>query len=82
MDTREPGGYTKNRETLEETTRARTRVGSLMVKSASLGADIEDGINAFAKRHRGSSTSRFNTALRAFTILDIISRHEGALWHT
>jgi hypothetical protein len=51
-----------------------------MVKSASPGAGIEDEINAFANRHRGSS--KFNTARRAFTILDLISRHEGALWHT
>jgi len=53
-----------------------------MVKPASPGAGIEDGIKAFANRHRGSSASRINTARRAFTILDIISRHEGALWHT
>ena len=51
-----------------------------MVKLASPGAGIEDGINTFANRHRG--TSGFNTARRAFTILDFISRHEGALWHT
>ena len=60
--------------------RARTRAGSLMVKSASPGAGIEGGINTFANRHRGSS--RFNTAHRAFTTIDeLISRHEGALWH-
>jgi hypothetical protein len=51
-----------------------------MVKSAFPGAGIEDGINAFANWHRGSS--RFNTARRAITILDLISCHEGALWHT
>jgi hypothetical protein len=60
--------------------RARTRAGSLMVKVASPGAGIEDGINTFANRHRGSS--RFSPTRRAFAILELISRHEGALWHT
>ena len=71
-------GDTKNRETLEE--KMRTRAGSLMVTLSSPGAGIEDGIDTFANRHRGSS--RFNPARRAFTILELISRHEGALWHT
>ena len=80
MDHREHGGDTKNWETFEETTRARTRAGCLMVKLASPGAGIEDGIDAFANRHRGST--RFDPGRRAFTILEVISRHEGALWHT
>ena len=60
--------------------RTRTRAGSLKVKLVSPSAGIEDGINTFANRYRGSS--RFNPARRAFTILELISRHEGALWHT
>jgi hypothetical protein len=51
-----------------------------MVKVASPGAGIEDGIYTFANRHRGSS--RFSPTRRAFAILELISRHEGALWHT
>jgi hypothetical protein len=50
-----------------------------MVKLASPGAGIEDGINTIANRHR--DFSRFNPARQAFTILELISRNEGALWH-
>ncbi len=58
----------------------RTRAGNLqgecpVVKPASSGAGIEDRLGALAERHPGSS--KFNTARRAFTILDLISRHEG-----
>ena len=45
-----------------------------MAKPA-LKLTTEDRFGAFADRHRGSS--KFNTARRAFTILDLVSRHEG-----
>lgn len=45
-----------------------------MVKQA-LTLTTDDRFGVFADRHRGSS--KFNTARRAFTILDLVSRHEG-----
>ena len=45
-----------------------------MAKPA-LKLTTEDRFGAFADRHRGSS--KFNTARQAFTILDLVSCHEG-----
>jgi predicted transcriptional regulator len=45
-----------------------------VVKQA-LTLTTEDRFGVFADRHRGSS--KFNTARRDYTILDLVSRHEG-----
>jgi hypothetical protein len=45
------------------------------VAKPALKLTTEDRFGAFADWHRGSS--KFNTARRAFTILDLVSCHEG-----